>query len=207
MKHLPNLTRKRISAASLVHFRLGFTLVEVIIAGGISAATAIALAALTITVSRMEKALFYQQLFLKRGQSAIEGLNREIRLSTTPLRVVDESGNPVLRGNCVLFSRLGEAAYRRSIRLISTDENLMTPWDNSLVYDPDTTVAHNEVVIARWVSPINGTGVFSYGGAMTPLAVRMRAGDPVGVNPRASNAHTGPGVQGVEINITVAPRN
>lgn len=185
----------------------GFTLVEIMVAGLISSAVAIALAALTITGCRMERSIFYQQASLKEAQSAIEGLNREIRLATTPLRVVDDSGNAVPQGNCVLFSRLGEPPNQQSIRLVSTDQKMMTPWDNTLVYDPNRTVGGDEVVLARWVTPLATAGAFQYSGATTPLVVWMRVGDPVGGDLKAANVVSGPGIQGVEINITVAPRN
>jgi hypothetical protein len=155
----------------------------------------------------MEKSIFFQQACLKEAQSAIEGLNREIRLATTDMRVVDESGAPAPQGNCVLFSRRDEPKYQRSIQLVSTDRDMLTPWDNTLVYDPDRATAGDEVVLARWVTPLAAAGAFSYHDASTPLVVWMRAGDPVGGDLVAANAVSGPGIQGMEINITVAPRN
>ena len=185
----------------------GYTLVELLISCAISAMVAISLVGLVMTVSRLSQGVFYQQLALQQAQSTTEGINREIRLATTPLRVVNDAGASVAQGNCVLFSRLGEPADSRSFQLLAGDNDLMTPYDNTLVYDPDTSVTGDERVVAKWLSPLDPAGVFRYGGTTTPLTVWLRAGDPVGGDSAAANAHSGPGLQGVEINIAVAPRN
>jgi prepilin-type N-terminal cleavage/methylation domain-containing protein len=190
-----------------IHGRRGFTLVEIMVSSAISLAVAIGLTTLAITAGRLGRAVFYQQISLKNAQGAIEGINREIRLATTPLRVVDNAGAAAAQGNRVLLSRLGEPPGHRAIELVSADGDLKTPWDNTLVYDPNTDVGGDELVIAHWVTPIEEAGGFRYGGATTPLTVWMRAGDPVGEGAPVADTRSGPGMQGAEINITVAPRN
>ncbi|MCL5271533.1 MAG: prepilin-type N-terminal cleavage/methylation domain-containing protein [bacterium] len=190
--------------------RRGLTLTEMMIASAVSAMVAIGLASLTTTATRMARAIYYQQLALREGKAAMEFINQEIRQATTPLRVLDAAGNTAVQGNAVVFSRAGESAGKREIQLVSTDGDLMTPWDNSLVLDPDTGAAGDEIALARWLTPLDAAGAFSYQGATTALEVRLRAGDPETDNAdliARSNAHSGPGIQGLEVNIAVAPRN
>jgi hypothetical protein len=165
------------------------------------------LVSLSITVGRMQKGIYAQQMALKNARKAIETINREIRLAKTPLRVVDANGDPAQAGNRVEFSRWGETTVR-SIELISDDNDLTTPWDNTLLYDPDTSVSGDEVEVTKGISAIQQGAAFRYTGATTPLVIKMRTGDPVGVeDTTASDAYSGPGMQGFEINITVGPRN
>ncbi|NQU45256.1 hypothetical protein HQ520_18390 [bacterium] len=179
-------------------------MVEILVAATLSIAVAIALAALIITVSRMNHSVLYQQQSLRQAKTAIERINIEIRRATLPVRVVNPAGLPALQGNAIQFSRLGEPPYQHSIRIVSEDGDLMTPWDNALVYTP---AGGDDEQIARWVTPIEKNGAFRYSGATAPLTVWMRAGDPVDEDLNDASARSGPGLQGVEINITVAPRN
>lgn len=193
---------------SLSAGRRAVTLVEVMIASVLGSMVSIALVTFTIQASRMEKPIFYQQMSLSEGRSAIEAINREIRLATSPLRLVNASGNPDMRGNRVEFAHVGEPPGRRAIYLESDDGDIMTPWDNRLIYDPNTSVPGNERVLARWLSPIEDGVAFTYSGARSPLRVRLRAGDPVGDDADAAESmRSGPGRQGFEINVSVAPRN
>lgn len=187
--------------------RAGITLVEFLMASGLFAIVAAGLVSLSIMVGRMQKSIYSQQMALKNAKKTIETMNREIRLAKAPLRLLDANGNPAQAGNRVEFSRWGETTVR-SIELISDDDDFTTPWDNTLLYDPDITVGGDEVEVTKSISPIQQGAAFRYTGATTPLTVKMRTGDPVGVeDTKASDAYTGPGMQGFEINITVAPRN
>lgn len=200
--------------------RRGVTLVEVLIATGLSVLVSMALGGLLFMVMRIDKAVFAQQNALHQAKKAMEALNLEIRLATTPLIVRDADGNPAadsdgdgdVEGNRVEFSRLNEATVR-SFELISADASMASPWDNTFVYDPDVDSEGDEIVVARGIAPVNDTGAFEYAGGLTPLIALMRTGDwiPEGDESQsmeyAAQAATGPGLQGVEINITIAPRN
>lgn len=186
-----------------------FTFIELIVAALISSLVALAIMSLFLMSLKMDRSIFSQQRSLHDAKSAIETLNREIRLAQAPLTVLDAAGNAADDGNRVEFGRTGEAPDARAIELVSDDGDLTTPWDNRLIYDPDTTAAGDEQLICDMVSPTNATlTAFNYQNATTPLQVTLRTGDPVrAADTSASDAYTGRGMQGVEINITVAPRN
>lgn len=197
---------------SRIHRRRGVTLVELMIASGLSLILTTALGGLLYMTMRIDKSVFSQQSSLHQAKKAIEALNLEIRLATTPLIVYDEDGNAADQGNRVEFSRSGEATTR-SFELISNDDNMATPWDNTFVYDPDVDTDDDELIVARGVAPVEPEGAFAYQGARTPLIALMRTGDWIPDDDDSLNmenqahAQTGPGLQGVEINISIAPRN
>jgi len=186
---------------------LGLTIVEVLVAGVISALVGTGMVVLTVMAVKIHRTSYYQQFSLLEARKAIESINDEVRLATAPLRVIDDSWNGAIQGNGVLFGHVGEPSNQRLLRLESVDEDMMTPQDNRLIYDPNTSVTGDEIEVARWLTPIEADGAFTYDGATTPLVVWMRAGDPVGDAEGTVDHITGPGTQGVEINITVAPRN
>jgi hypothetical protein len=198
------------------------TLVEVLFASAIGVTVSVGLISLIVLGSRLHKSISYQEVSLGQTAPLVEKLNREIRMAATrpvPPRVIDASGKPALKGNRVEFSQKGEAPGTRAIELVSGDGSFATIEDNQLVYDPDTSVAGDEEIWGRWVSPLeqNAAGdmldiedarAFSYNGPTTPVVIWMRVGDPVDIsNPDSNDSHSGPGLQGVEINITVGPRN
>ena len=188
--------------------RKGMTLVEIVIAGAISSMVAVGLMSLSVTAGRLGRSINYQQKSLWEAKAAIEGLNREIRMATTPLRVVDDDGNAAQWGNRVEFQRLNEASGRRSIELVSDDNDLMTPWDNRLIFDPNTNSNGDEIELAQWLTPLDVRGAFFYRGVVAPLQIQMRCGDSLGVDDDSINdSHSGPGTQGMEISIFTAPRN
>ncbi len=213
--------KRRLPYVQSAH-RRGMTLVEVLFASAIGLTVSIGLVSLIVMGSRLHRSISYQEISLGQTAPVIEKLNREIRMATTetvPPRVLDASGKPALKGNRVEFSRKGEAAGTRSIELVSGDGSFATIEDNLLVYDPDTSAGGDEVVWSRWVSPLEQDGdgnmcdiedarAFSYGGPTTPVLIWMRVGDPVNIDdPESNDGASGPGLQGVEINITVGPRN
>ncbi len=202
--------------------RRGMTLVEVVFASAIGLTVSVGLVSLIVLGSRLHRSISYQEVSLGQTAPVIEKLNREIRMATTssvPPRVLDASGKPAQRGNRVEFARKGEAACTRAIELTSGDGSFATTEDNELVFDPDTSNGGDEVVWARWVSPleqdsegtmldIENARAFSYNGPTTPVVIWMRVGDPVNIDdPDSNDPMSGPGLQGVEINITVGPRN
>jgi prepilin-type N-terminal cleavage/methylation domain-containing protein len=199
----------------------GMTLIEIMIAAAISSVVAFGLIGLIIMSQRILKSNFSQQLSIRNAKRSIDGMNginAELRMATTDVRVFNNAGNQAQQGNRVTFNRPGEPQGRRQLRLNpGPDGDFFTPWDNFLEFDPDTSKNGDEVIVSRNLSPSNSAGAFLYGGAGTPVVVQMRAGDP---RPRPgdtktlseeeilrANAHSGRGLQGVEINITVAPRN
>jgi hypothetical protein len=75
--------------------------------------------------------------------------------------------------------------------------------DNAIWYDPDPERPGDEVVVLRYVTPTSDRGVFSRVGAA--LQLRCRIGDASSSS--KSNLTTGPGSQGVDLSLVVAPRN
>jgi len=208
--------------------RRGFTMVEVMIAGGISAALGMGMISLTVMAQRIMKGNFSQQMAITNAKGAIDGLfglNRQFGMAlssgASAPQVFDKAGKvtTVGWGNRVDFSWPTDAAgKRRRFELRpGPDGDMFTPWDNVFVYVPDTSKNGNEIVVATGISPLNSDGAFRFRDATTPLTVQMRAGDPmlrpgdaktISQSQRDnSDAHTGKGFQGVEINITVAARN
>lgn len=202
--------------------RRGMTLIEVLFASAIGLTVSIGLVSLIVVGSRLHRSISYQEVALSQTAPLIEKINRELRMATVqgvPPRVIDASGVPALKGNRIEFARRGEPAGSRSIELVSGDGLFSTANDNELVFDPDTSVAGDEVVWGRWVSPqeqdeegnllyVEEAHAFSYNGPTTPVTVWIRVGDPVVLeDPDINDRFSGPGVQGVEINITVGPRN
>jgi hypothetical protein len=186
----------------------GTTLVELLIASAIMITVTVSLYSVAASVGRMEKSVFFQQRSIKDSRSVIENINREIRLASGTVQVYDTDGDPAARGNVVEFARAGEATGTRSFELISTDDDLFTPGDNTLVFDPDTGADGDEIVLATFISPANESGAFAYTGATEPLLVNLRIGDPVfGDGIADANRVTGVNIQGVDINLLVSPRN
>ncbi|MCE5231157.1 hypothetical protein LLG95_16395 [bacterium] len=188
--------------------RRGYTLTELMFASTIGVLASVGLMSLTIYSSRVGRSIAIQQQAIRNGRAAIEGINQAVRPSNVPLRVRDGGGNAAASGNLVELAWPGEDLGKRTIRLVSDDGNLQTPWDNRLVYDPDTAQAGDEVVLARWVTPIPNQSIFTYNGANSSLAVRMRIGDSLDpAMTTVNDSRSGSGMQGVEIDVTVAPRN
>lgn len=185
-----------------------FTLTELMIASAIGLMAGVGLMSLTVFSARMARSITVQQRAVQFARSATEGINAAVRPSSTPLRVLDDSNNAAISGNTVELAWPGEDLGRRTIRLVSDDDDLQTPWDNRLVYDPDTTVAGDEIVLAQWVTPKPNTNLFTYQGLASGLIVQLRIGDSLAAGMTALNdAHSGPGLQGADVNITVSPRN
>lgn len=197
------------------HPRRGITLAELMIASGLSLILTTALGALLYMTMRIDKSVFNQQNALHQAKKAMEALNLEIRLATTPLNVLDADGNPAQEGNRVEFQRVGDeaAGVTRSFELVDNDGNMASPWDNRFVYDPDIDEDDDEIIVARGIAPVNDEGAFAYQGGRNPLMVLMRTGDWIPDDDDSldmeyqARAATGPGLQGVEINIAISPRN
>lgn len=191
--------------------RRGMSLVELMIAGLIGSGVTFSMVSISTIIAREHKGIFSQQFSVHEAKSAIETINREIRLATTPLLVVDGTGAAVQQGNRVEFQRLNDTVVRAFELQAGADGDIALPWDNRLIYDPDTSIDGDEIEVARGIGPVEPAGAFTYSGATTPLVVRMRTGDPVGdlteEQEVQSRANTGRGTQGMEINITVGPRN
>lgn len=185
-----------------------FTLTELMIASAIGLTVAVGTMSLTIFSSKMARSITIQQRSAQFARSATEGINAAVRQSSVPLRVLDDQNNPAIGGNTVELAWPGEMLGQRTIRLVSDDTDLQTPWDNRLVYDPDTTVADNDIVLANWVTPKPNQSLFTYQGQASGLIVQLRIGDSLAANMTAINdARSGPGLQGADVNIAVAPRN
>lgn len=210
---------------SLHRKRRGMTIFEILIAGSLVALVGTAVVSALITTRRMYQSITTQQRSLKSGKELIEHVNRHFRYAQTPVIIIDEDDNFADTGIRVEFQELDEDALnedpprrvllRRAYELVSDDDDdFQTPWDNRLVYDPDRNTDGDEVTIARDVSVVPDVLPFTYTDGQSPLVVRLRVGDPVidEANPneeleREANFRTGPGLQGFEVNITVAPRN
>lgn len=193
------------------HRKSAMSLVEIMIGGAIASMLMVGVVSVTTWVASGLKGSFFQQQANQEAKLAIEAINREIRLAAAPLTVLNGAGQPAPQGDKVEFSRAGEAAVRAIELLPGPDGDLATPWDNLLIFDPDTAVAGDEMTIARMIGRVDAAGIFQYAGAASPLIVSMRAGDPAGDITASlaaeSMTRTGRGTQSVEINIVVAPRN
>lgn len=188
--------------------RRGMTTLEALIAGSVGSVVALSALSLTIVAGRMQQSVSTQQSVLREAKVALERINREVRLAASPLRVRGEQGEGAARGNRVEFNRPGEERWRRAFELLPGDGDFATPWDNQLVFDPDTTTADDEEIVATGLAPLDPGGAFGYAGFTTPLEVSLRVGDPPGgAVAEESNRRTGPGRQSVEIKFSVAPRN
>lgn len=161
---------------------------------------ALSASGLTIIGGRLYKIIRTQQQALGYAKQATERINRAIHTASTPVIV-----NPAPTGNRVTFKRSNDG-IAQAFELKSTDDDMKTPWDNELIYDPDTTANGDEIVVARWLVPIDPAGAFTNPGGDTPLIVRMRCGDPIGSEKKYLFT-SGPGLQGIEINLAVSPRN
>ncbi|MBN1516801.1 type II secretion system protein [Candidatus Sumerlaeota bacterium] len=209
------MTRKHNNISSS---KRGFSLTEVIIAIAIFTVLLTIMGSVLLYANRSQLSLTTQQRSLHYGQKIIEHMNREIRLASSnyPLTIHDADGSVAgaSGGVEVRFQRPGDTA-KRSYKLVSqTDASMRTPWDNVLIYDPDITAGGDETTLASVVSTLPGIQPFQYTNNRAPLIIRLRVGDPApdAANPDAeaeyqANFRSGPGLQGFEINVTVAPRN
>ena len=184
----------------------GMSLIEVMVSTSLSMVFLIALSSLSIMVHRSSRSIFYQQFSVKEARSTIEGVNRQIRLATLPLIVTNDAWEPMEQGNRIQFQHFGEEMGARSLELVSKDDDLMTAWDNKLLFDPDTSSDGNEIVMAKWLTPTESAGMFSYSQEDSSLVIRLRIGDPT-INGGSDDPRSGPGMQGIDIDIKVSPRN
>lgn len=178
----------------------GFTLLEITLAVSLTFMVAVSASGLSVLAGRLYKIIRTQQQALGYAKQATETINRAIHTASTPVIV-----SPAPTGNRVTFKR-SDSAITQAFELKSVDKDMNTPWDNELIYDPDTSVNGDEILVARWLVPIDAAGAFTNPGGDTPLLVRMRCGDPVD----SKNKYlftSGPGMQGIEINLAVSPRN
>lgn len=185
-----------------------FTLTELMIASAIGLIVSVGVMSMTIFSARMARSITIQQRSIQFARSATEGINAAVRQSSVPLRVFDDHNNAAVSGNLVELAWPGEPLGQRTIRLVSDDADLQTPWDNRLIYDPNTAIDGDEIVLANWVTPKPGQSIFTYQGQASGLIVQLRIGDSLAAGMTAINdAHSGPGLQGADVNIAVAPRN
>ena len=135
--------------------RRGFTLVEISISVSLMLLIALSASGLTIIGGRLYKIIRTQQQALGYAKQAMERINRAIHTASTPVIV-----NPAPTGNRVTFKRSNDG-IAQAFELKSTDDDMKTPWDNELIYDPDTTANGDEIVVARWLVPIDPAGAFT----------------------------------------------
>ncbi len=209
--------------------RRAMTLVEVVTAGALSVIVSASLLGLIIMAQRTLKPEFSQQMHTKYAKTAVEQISNAIRgASVSSIQVYNDAGAIATTGNRVDFANPGEANGRRRIRLNNgADNNAATPWDNTLTIDFDTSTASTVDVTIPWVTQTTFNNaiapLFTWTNAFNPLSVRLRVGDPTGNNTSATvvnpdgggnynnaalcDARTGRGLQGVDVTISVAPRN
>jgi len=171
----------------------------------------LSLMGLMISVLRSQKGTLSQQISLYRAKQAIERINMQIRLSVQgTIRVINAAGNPAQQGNRVEFTRSGETIPAAIQLTAGADGDFNTAWDNRLMYYAKASDNSGAMEIARGISTPDANGAFTYRSATTPLTVRMRTGDIATTSTTVKDkqdAMSGRGMQGVEINITVGPRN
>ncbi len=185
--------------------RRGFTLTEVMVASAIGAMIGLGAMSLTIYGGRSGRAIRSQQSLAQQAQIAVEGLHRVVRPATLPLRILNDAQETAAWGPRVELAWGDEPLGLRTLTL-EQDGDPGDPWTSRLVYDPDTTQAGDEQVLARGVSSLEPAGPFSYQGQT--LLVRLRLGDRLDPEQAAvDNAHTGPGRQGMDLRLNIAPRN
>lgn len=187
----------------------------------LSFAVITSLIGLMINMMRSQKAILSQEMSLSKAKQAIELINREIRPATEgSIIVVDASGNPAPQGNRVEFARMEiknnpKLLPASAIELTPGDDgDFSTTWDNQLLFYIKATDQPSKAlkIITGGVGTPDTGGAFKYLGATEPLAVRLRTGDSVSTATTSSNKirqdnYSGRNMQGVDINITVGPRN
>lgn len=183
--------------------RRGFTLLEVMMAAFLSSAVAIGMSTLLLFSSRMLKENFSQRRHMQAAKSLVELFNQQLR----PAR--SDRTQVMSNGTRIDFSWPGEPDFRRRIRLLGgADGNLATPWDNTVEFDPNVNSSGDERVVASYVT---GDGIaFERLIALDAIRIRLRVGDPVTTDEalrKASDAITGIGLQGTNIDLRVMPRN
>lgn len=194
--------------------RRGFSFVEVMVAGALSAGVAIGVVLLMIYSQRILKANFSQRQAISNAKAAAELFFSQLAPAVNSGVQVSAPGNGNIwaaQGWRLDFHWPGEANFTRRIEVLpGDDDDFDTPWDNTLVFDADTGDGIAPIEIAEYISCSDAAGPFSRNGATENIGIRFQVGDPVGATPaikKQSDGATGPGIQGSEVNISVFPRN
>jgi len=174
----------------------GFTLVEVMIAVSIFIVLiAMAIAAYTSTMR-----------FASEGSTHVNFIDTARAAEQQILKYVQAGGAVGVEAEAIRLYMPDDTIAR--IKFEDDDGDPQTVADNRLVYDPNESVANNDVEICREVSPIDGEPMFKLV-ATSPRSVILsfHVGEVPPEDSDGSELLAGQGYQGVEVRVSATPRN
>lgn len=180
----------------------GFSLIEVIFASAI----------MVMTMSLTTAAMMYTLRSNKAQRTTLQQVN-EIQSLQRTIRQFASSANNFITNNGNILNIIQPDKSEATLTFL---ENGTGTADNTLMWDPDTSVDGNEQIIARGVQRLtdaNGNTVpfFTQPNGSRSLRVRFAMGDVARSSTSSAykheNAHTGIGYQGFQFDSLFAARN
>jgi prepilin-type N-terminal cleavage/methylation domain-containing protein len=177
--------------------RRGFTLVEVIIALGISVTAVAAITTSLIYTSRVVQSNLSQ---LHAGEASRRFYDHIAEHTRSAVHIAVASN-----GLSVTITQSNGRV--ESYSYADADSNPSTVNNNRIVFDPNTSVGGDQETLVGSITPGSQGWIFQPNTPRPLLNIAFRIGDPVSDPFGPSNAFTGPGVQGVDVTSQLTPRN
>jgi type II secretory pathway pseudopilin PulG len=177
--------------------RRAFTLVEVVIAAGISVVAMTAVIYMLLFSSKTAQANLSQLHAGTASRQLYEHVGFNARQAKRIVVATDGLGVEFTRTDDVVCSYI----------YADLDSDPDTIMDNRMIFDPDLSVSGDQENIVSGVSPGPGGWIFSPDNPRPVLIMNFRIGDPSADPAHISNAFTGPGAQGVDVLTRITPRN
>jgi type II secretory pathway pseudopilin PulG len=177
--------------------RRAFTIVEVVIAAGVSVVAMTAVIYMLMYSSKTAQSNLSQ---LHAG-TASRRLYEHVGFNTRQAKRIVVATD----GLSVEFTRTDDVVC--SYTYVDEDGDPATIMNNRMIFDPDLSVTGDQETVVSGVSPGPGGWIFSPDNPRPVLIMNFRIGDPDDDPAHISNAFTGPGAQGVDVLTRITPRN
>ncbi|MBN1478300.1 hypothetical protein JXA47_16205 [Candidatus Sumerlaeota bacterium] len=177
--------------------RRAFTIVEVVIAAGVS-------------VVAMTAVIYMLMFSSKTAQSNLS----QLHAGTASRRFYEHVGF-----NTRQAKRLVVAPDGLGVEITRTDDSVCsytyvdldgepdTIMNNRIIFDPDISASGDQEAIVSGITPGSEGWIFFPDVPRPVLILNFRIGDPSASPEHVSNAFTGPGAQGVDVLTRITPRN
>jgi len=176
----------------------GFTMVEILVGTSLSLLVSLAIFITLVMVNKITYSGNRQVNFNDMARTAQGKI----------IKIIEESRACSVQSPTVLILAYPAAdrLIQASLTYVDADNNPATVSNNSIIYDPDTTVSGNEQTICSYVSPIDGSsGIFKMLNiSPATVGVSMHVGDATNT-PGAGILNTG--YQGFVLQFSATPRN
>lgn len=190
---------------SLNHRRRGLTLMEVVLASLFLFMISSSMITSMIFAMRMQRSNMQVARMTQISRHFLGRFSDDVRRAR--LAVVTNSGNTI---QVTIPNAAGGGERVAQFAYLDLDGNPLTIQDNVFRYDADVNDANNSIVdLAKFLSPVSGTPIFSYTSDERTVFVTIRFGDNNESTQAkdATDVFTGPGLQMIVINSRYQHRN